>query len=415
LPNSDICETPAMTTNLTKQTDFDAIIIGGGACGLMCAVQAGFLGKRTLVLEKNDKVGAKILISGGGRCNYTNLYASAQQFISANEHFCKSTFAQWTVDDTISFFETYGIEGKEKTLGQLFPVSDNAKDVVNVFTDLCAELEQEIWCNTEVKGVEKVESGFNVSMERNGRTESLFTPKVVIASGGLPIPKMGATDFGLRAARQFGLKINDTAPALVPLTITGKDQPWYEQLSGNSIFCRVWNDRISFEENILFTHWGLSGPAILQISTYWRPGEYINIDLLPNQNIEDLLQQEREVNGKKMLLAYLAGLYTRKFAEALSDKLPVEKNLASLNKADIENISSLIHEFKVKPAGDKGYDKAEVMRGGVSTDELSSKTLEVKKVPGLYYGGECVDVTGWLGGYNFQWAWASGFVIAQGI
>jgi len=180
-------------------------------------------------------------------------------------------------------------------------------------------------------------------------------------------------------ARKFDLNLIETAPALVPLTITGKDQPWYEQLSGSSIFCRVWNDRISFEENILFTHWGLSGPAILQISSYWRPGESIYIDLLPNQNIADLIQQEKEANGKKMLLAYLASLYTRKFAEALSDKLPVEKNLASLTKTDIENISALIHEFKVKPAGDKGYDKAEVMRGGLSTDELSSKTLEVKK------------------------------------
>jgi len=404
-----------MTANLTKQTHFDAIIIGGGACGLMCAVQAGFLGKRTLVLEKNDKVGAKILISGGGRCNYTNLYTTAQQFISQNEHFCKSTLSQWTVEDTISFFESYGIHGKEKTLGQLFPVSDNAKDVVKVFTNLCTDLGQEIWRGADVKSVEKAGNGFIVLMERNGRKESLSGKKVVIASGGLPIPKMGATDLGLQVARNFGLKINDTAPALVPLTITGKDQPWYEQLSGNSIFCRVWNDRVSFDENILFTHWGLSGPAILQISSYWRPGEYIHIDLLPNQNIAGLIQQEREANGKKMLLGYLANLYTRKFAEALSDKLPVDKNLASLSKADIENISQLIHEFKVKPAGDKGYDKAEVMRGGVSTDELSSKTLEVKKVPGLYYGGECVDVTGWLGGYNFQWAWASGFVIAQGI
>jgi predicted Rossmann fold flavoprotein len=415
LPNSDICETPAMTAKITKQTHFDAIIVGGGACGLMCAVQAGFLGKQVLVLEKNDKVGAKILISGGGRCNYTNLYASPQQFISQNEHFSKSTLSQWTVEDTVSFFDTYGIEGKEKTLGQLFPVSDKAKDVVNVFTNLCADLGQEIWCATEVKGLEKTEDGFVVSIERNGNEQQLSAKKVVIASGGLPIPKMGATDLGLRIARKFGLKINDTAPALVPLTITGKDQPWYETLSGNSIFCRVWNDRISFEENILFTHWGLSGPAILQISSYWKPGEWIYIDLLPNQNIADLIQAERALNGKKMLLAYLANLYTRKFAEALSEKLPVEKNLASLNKTDIENISSLIHEFKVKPAGDKGYDKAEVMRGGVSTDELSSKTLEAKKVPGLFFGGECVDVTGWLGGYNFQWAWASGFVIAGSI
>ncbi|MES2107168.1 MAG: NAD(P)/FAD-dependent oxidoreductase [Bacteroidota bacterium] len=404
-----------MTANLTKQTDFDAIIIGGGACGLMCSVQAGFLGKRTLILEKNDKVGAKILISGGGRCNYTNLYASAQQFISDNEHFCKSTLSQWTVDDTISFFETYGITGKEKTLGQLFPESDNARDIVKVFTSLCDDLGQEIWCNASVENIEKTDAGFAVTVDIDDKRETLLAPNVVIASGGLPIPKMGATDFGLRAARNFGLKLTETAPALVPLTITGKDQPWYEQLSGNSIFCRVWNDRISFEENILFTHWGLSGPAILQISSYWRPGELIYIDLLPNQNIAELIALERDANGKKMLLAYLAGLFTRKFAEALSDRLPADKNLASLSKTDIENLVQLIHHFKIKPAGDKGYDKAEVMRGGVSTDELSSKTLEAKKIPGLYFGGECVDVTGWLGGYNFQWAWASGFVIAQNI
>jgi len=404
-----------MATNLIKQTDFDAIIIGGGACGLMTAVQAGFLGKRTLILEKNDRVGAKILISGGGRCNYTNLYSSAQQFISENEHFCKSAFGQWTVDDTLSFFESYGIEGQEKTLGQLFPTTNKAKDVVEVFTGLCHDLGQEIKCDVTVKNIDKLGNDFIVTYEIGEKEYQLQTPKVVIASGGLPIQKIGATDFGLRMARKFDLNLTETAPALVPLTITGKDQPWYEQLSGNSIFCRVWNDRISFEENILFTHWGLSGPAILQISSYWRPGESIYIDLLPNENIAELIQQEKELNGKKMLLAYLASLYTRKFAEALSDKLPVEKNLASLTKTDIENISALIHEFKVKPAGDKGYDKAEVMRGGVSTDELSSKTLEVKKVPGLYYGGECVDVTGWLGGYNFQWAWACGFVIAQSL
>jgi len=404
-----------MTANLTKQIDFDAIILGGGACGLMCAVQAGFLGKRVLVLEKNSQPGAKILISGGGRCNYTNLYASPQQFISGNEHFCKSALAQWTVDDTIDFFETYGIKGQEKTLGQLFPVSNKAKDIVNVFTSLCADMAQEIWCDADVKDIEQTENGFTILADIAGRKRALFAIKVVIASGGLPIPKMGATDFGLRMARKFGLKINDTAPALVPLTITGKEQPWYEQLSGNSIFCRVWNEKISFEENILFTHWGLSGPAVLQISSYWKPGEWLYIDLLPKQNIGELIQQEREENGKKTLLNFLAGLYPRKFAEALSSHLPVEKNLASLSKPDMEKIAGLIHEFKVKPAGDKGYDKAEVMRGGVSTDALSSKTLEAKKVPGLYFGGECVDVTGWLGGYNFQWAWASGFVIAQSL
>ncbi|QHS56735.1 NAD(P)/FAD-dependent oxidoreductase [Mucilaginibacter sp. 14171R-50] len=404
-----------MTANLTKQSNFDAIIIGGGACGLMCAVQAGFLGKRTLVLEKNDKVGAKILISGGGRCNYTNLYTTHKQFISQNEHFSRSALAQWTVEDTISFFETYGIEGKEKTLGQLFPVTDRAKDVVNAFTSLCADLEQEIWCDTEVINIEKAENGFNIAINKNGKQQLLFSPKVVVASGGLPIPKMGATDFGLRIARKFDIRVTDTSPALVPLTITGKDQPWYEQLSGNSIFCRVWNDRASFEENILFTHWGLSGPAILQISSYWKPGEHIYIDLLPGKNITELILQEREQNGKKMLLAYLSNLFTRKFAEALMDHIPADKNLASLTKTELEDLSALLHQFKVKPAGTKGYDKAEVMTGGVDTNELSSKTLESKKVPGMFFGGECVDVTGWLGGYNFQWAWASGFVIAQNL
>lgn len=414
-PNSDICETSPMPANLTKPHDYDAIIIGGGACGLMCAVQAGFLGKRTLILEKNGKVGAKILISGGGRCNYTNLNTSAQQFISQNEHFAKSALAQWTVDDTITFFETYGITGKEKTLGQMFPTTDKARDIVNVFVNLCEQLEQPIICNADVRSVDKAGAGFEVIYELNNQLHKIQAPKVVVAAGGLPIAKMGATDFGLRVAKKFGLKIISTAPALVPLTITGKDQQWYEQLSGNSIYARVSNERASFDENILFTHWGLSGPAILQISSYWKPGEPIDIDLLPDKDIEQIILQERNVNGKKTLLTYLSGLYTRKFAEALSGYLPVDKNLASLTKGDLENIVQRIHHFTVKPAGDKGYDKAEVMRGGVATDELSSKTLEAKKVPGLFFGGECVDVTGWLGGYNFQWAWASGFVIAQEI
>ncbi|NCD68978.1 BaiN/RdsA family NAD(P)/FAD-dependent oxidoreductase [Mucilaginibacter agri] len=405
-----------MAAKITKQTQFDAIIIGAGACGLMCAVQAGYLGKRTLVIEHNDKPGAKILISGGGRCNYTNMYASAAQFISQNEHFAKSAFAQWTVEDTISFFETYGIEGAEKTLGQLFPANGKAKDVVQIFTDLCEQLDQELWCNTRVTDVSKNDDeSFTLTYERHGKTASITTDKVVIATGGLPISKMGANDFGLRTARKFGMKIVETFPALVPLTITGKQQSWYEQLSGSSIFCRVWNDQISFEENILFTHWGLSGPAILQISSYWKQGESIYIDLLPNQSILDLIATEQRNNGKQLLQTLLSGLFTRKFAEALGEYLPISKNLATLSKADLESVNALIHEFKVTPAGSKGYDKAEVMRGGVSTDELSSKTLEAKKVPGLFMGGECVDVTGWLGGYNFQWAWASGFVIAQNL
>ncbi|HEY1022338.1 MAG TPA: NAD(P)/FAD-dependent oxidoreductase [Flavisolibacter sp.] len=396
--------------------EFDAIIIGGGACGLMCAVQAGFLGKSVLVLEKNESPGAKILISGGGRCNYTNLYSSHLNFISENEHFCKSAFSQWTVQDTISFFECYGIEGQEKTLGQLFPTTNKARDIVKVFTQLCTELGQEIRCDSDVRAIEKTANGsFQVTYLSHGKEFTVNAGKVVMASGGLPIAKMGATDFALRIARQFGLRIIPTGPALVPLTITGKDADWFAQLSGNTVFSRVSNEHISFDENILFTHWGLSGPAILQISSYWKPGERIEIDLLPNQDIVELIEQERMINGKKVLVTFLAGLYTRKFAEALEKFLPVSKNLASLSKSELHDIRQFIHHFQVKPAGDKGYDKAEVMRGGVATDELSSKTLESKKVPGLFFGGECVDVTGWLGGYNFQWAWSSGYVIAQNL
>ena len=395
--------------------EVDAIIIGAGACGLMCAVQAGFLGKKVIVLEKNNKPGAKILISGGGRCNFTNQFATSEQFISANPHFLKSAFNQWTVADTINFFETYGIIGKEKTLGQLFPESGNAKDVVEVFTSLCTDLGQEIRCNADVKTITFNENEFTVVYEKADQTKSIKAAKLVIASGGLPIPKMGASDLALRFARQQGLKIVETAPALVPLTITGKDEDWYAQLSGNSVFCEVSNDEISFEENILFTHWGLSGPAILQISSYWRRGEVINLNLLPHQQIIELIAEERKSNGKSLLSTLLNRHYAKKFTDALGKFLPLSKTVADLSKADMELIHNTIHEFKVKPAGDKGYDKAEVMRGGIDTNEVSSKTLECKKIPGLYFGGECMDVTGWLGGYNFQWAWASGFVIAQNL
>ncbi len=395
--------------------DADAIIIGAGACGLMCAVQAGFLGKKVILLEKNNKPGAKILISGGGRCNFTNQWATSEQFISANPHFVKSAFKQWTVEDTIAFFETYGIVGKEKTLGQLFPDHKNAKDVVEVFTSLCAEMGQEIRCNAEVKAIEQLVDGFEVIYHLGEKIKQIKAEKVVVASGGLPIPKMGATDFALRFARKLGLNLIETAPALVPLTITGKEEEWYAQLSGNSIFCEVSNEQIAFEENILFTHWGLSGPAILQLSSYWRRGETIHINLLPHQNVLLLIEDERKTNGKTLLSTLLNRFYAKKFTDALGKFMPLNKTVADLSKTEMDIVRAVIHEFKVKPAGDKGYDKAEVMRGGIDTAELSSKTLECKKIPGLYFGGECVDVTGWLGGYNFQWAWASGYVIAQYI
>ncbi|RZL17362.1 MAG: aminoacetone oxidase family FAD-binding enzyme [Pedobacter sp.] len=395
--------------------DADAIIIGAGACGLMCAVQAGYLGKKVILLEKSDKPGAKILISGGGRCNYTNLFTSDDNFISQNTQFLKSSLKQWTVDDTINFFEMNGIQGQEKTLGQLFPIDKSAKDIVEVFTSLCKDMDQQIITDAHVSEVIFSDGGFSVQFLKNGKQSVLKSPKLVIATGGLPIPKMGATDFAMRFARKHNLNIIETAPALVPLTITGKDEEWYAQLSGNAVFCEVSNDRISFEENILFTHWGLSGPAILQISSYWRRGEVFNINLLPGKSIAELIEEERSTNGKTLLSTLFNRYFSKKFTDAMAKFLPIEKTVAALTKLEIELINTTIHLFKVKAAGDKGYDKAEVMRGGIDTKELSSKTLECKKIPGLFFGGECVDITGWLGGYNFQWAWSAGFVIAQNI
>ncbi len=396
--------------------NYDAIIIGAGACGLMCAAQAGLLGKKTLVLERNEKPGAKILISGGGRCNYTNLGTSVENFVSENPKFLNTVFSQWTVEDTIQFFENFGgIKPQEKTLGQLFPTTNKAKDIVATFTKLLFETGQDLWLNALVKAARKVESGYELSIERNGKEEVLQSKKVVFASGGLPVQKLGASDFALRVARQFELEIVQTAPALVPLTITGKDADWYASLSGNSVFARVYNDKISFEENILFTHWGLSGPAILQISSYWRAGETFTIDLLPKFKLEDVIKQERNSGGKRLVGQMLNDYFTKKMVDALGKFLPLDIKIASLSKADAKLIVETIHKFKVKPAGDKGYDKAEVMRGGISTSELNPKTLESKKNPGLYFGGEAVDITGWLGGYNFQWAWAAGFAIAQDI
>lgn len=396
--------------------DYDAIIIGAGACGLMCAVQAGLLGKRTLLIERNEKPGAKILISGGGRCNFTNLYTSTDNFVSENPKFLNAVFSQWTVEDTITFFEQFGnIQGQEKTLGQLFPVSNKAKDIVAVFTKLMYDTGQDIWLETLVTDVQKTEAGFEISYEKNGKKAKISAPKVVLTTGGLPVAKLGASDFAIKLARKFDHRIVETAPALVPLTITGKDANWYASLAGNSVFSRVCNDKISFEENILFTHWGLSGPAILQISSYWKPGEQFTIDLLPKFNLDNLIKEERNNAGKRTIGQLLNDHFTKKMVDALGEFLPIQLKIASLSKVDAKLVSNSIHKFKVKPAGDKGYDKAEVMRGGIATDELNPKTLESKKQEGLYFGGEAVDITGWLGGYNFQWAWAAGFAIAQDL
>src|SRR5690606_2000032 len=307
-----------------------------------------------------------------------------------------------------------GILGKEKTLGQLFPVSDKAKDVVNVFVKLMQQHGQEMSLNSNAVAVDRQADGhFGVSYERGGEVRRAVARSVVMASGGLPVAKLGASDFALRIARQFGLDVVPTAPALVPLAITGKDADWFAALAGNSVYCRVSNQRATFEENMLFTHWGLSGPAILQLSSYWRPGETIVIDLLPNGDIGQLIKRERQAGGARRVRQLLGDFYSRRLVESLGRFLPIDTKIASLGTADAERIAATIHRFTVTPAGDKGYDKAEVMRGGVATHELVPHTLEAKRVPGLYFGGEGVDMTGWLGGYNFQWAWASGYTIAR--
>lgn len=395
---------------------YDAVIIGGGACGLMCGVEAGKLGKKVIILERNDKPGAKILISGGGRCNYTNLYTTSENFVSEDMSFSESAFSQWTVKDTIDFFEKNRIFGQEKTLGQLFPISNKAKDVVAVFTNLLTDHKIDLQLNALVSNVAKNESGlFEILYEMEGRKRKLTAKAVVMASGGLPVHKLGASDFALRVARKFNIEVTETAPGLVPLTITGKEADWFAALSGNSVFSTVSTKEISFQENILFTHWGLSGPAILQISSYVKPGEEIEIDLLPNQSIADLISKERAAGGKRLLIHVLHDHFTKRFSEALGKFLPIDTKIASMSKKDALLVNDTIHHFKVKIAGNKGYDKAEVMLGGVSTKELHPESLEALKVSGLYFGGECVDVTGWLGGYNFQWAWASGVLIARNL
>lgn len=399
----------------SKQQKYDAIIIGGGACGLMCASQAGLLGKSTLLLERNDRLGAKILISGGGRCNFTNLYTSSANFVSEYSDFAQPIFQKWTVQDTINFFARYGIVGEEKTLGQLFPITNKAKDVVEVFAKIIRKTNQNVKLGALVTGIKKSDEGFVVEVAMGEEIMVFESEKVVLASGGLPVAKLGASDFALKTAIALGLKLVPTAPALVPLVITGKDAEWYAALSGNTVFARVSNQRMAFEEQILFTHWGLSGPAILQISSYWRPGESIFLNLLPGNDLLELIRNERIAGGKRLVSHLLQGFFSKRLLEALGQLLPLDIKVASLSKADAKLIAERIHRFEVKPASDKGYEKAEVMRGGISTEELDPETLMAKKIPGLYIGGEAVDMTGWLGGYNFQWAWASGYLIAKDI
>lgn len=390
-------------------TECDVIVIGAGAAGLFCAIEAGKRGRRVLVIEHADRVGKKIAISGGGRCNFTNIHTSPENFVSANPHFCKSALARYTPADFISLVEKHGIAYHEKKLGQLF-CDGSSQQIIDLLLRECADAGVEIRCGCQVLSVQK-DDKFRIETNQG----SFATTSLVIATGGLSIAPLGATDFGYRIARQFGLRIEETRPALVPLTLTSQMLKQLASLSGVSVealvSCGDSNNAPEFRENILLTHRGLSGPAILQISNYWKPGSPISINLLPDVNIYEALKENRspEVELSNLLSRFLP----KRFAQAWCELYAPSKPLKQYHDAELRDIAQKIHHMQITPAGTEGFKKAEVTSGGVSTTELSSRTMEATRVPNLYFIGEVVDVTGQLGGYNFQWAWASAFAAGQ--
>jgi predicted Rossmann fold flavoprotein len=390
----------------------DVIILGGGAAGLMCAIEAGKRGRRVVVLERAERIGKKILISGGGRCNFTNLHCRPENFISANPHFAKSALAGYTPADFIALVEKHRIPFHEKTLGQLF-CDGSAQAIVNLLQEECATVGARILTNVKVDAVQQ-DGGFHA---RAG--EAVFhAPALVVASGGLSIPKMGATAFGYELARQFGLKIVPTRPALVPLAFSDDDRQRYCDLSGVSTEILASIGRQSFREKMLITHRGLSGPAILQISSYWTPGSELTIDLAPEQNlIAPLMNGGRAAAGAKAGrdLASLRNAFRAVLPQRLADRWLELHPPAGWTNHALEELERAAHHWQFTPQGTEGYAKAEVTAGGVDTNELSAKTMESRKVPGLYFIGEVVDVTGHLGGFNFQWAWASGYAAGQAV
>jgi len=390
-------------------TLYNTIVIGAGAAGLMCAIEAGKRGRKVLVLEHAEKIGKKILISGGGRCNFTNLDVKPENYISNNPHFCKSALARYTPQDFISLVEKHGIKYHEKKLGQLF-CDSSAKEIVQMLQKECEDAGVGIKVNCTVDKIERI--NVSQSSETAFRVTSnlgVFTSEsLVVATGGISIPQMGATDFGYKVAKQHKIKLIKAYPGLVPFVL--KDNP-FAQISGVSLEVKVSCNNISFIENILFTHRGLSGPVILQISSYWNKNDDLKIDLLPEKNILSILIENR--TNKVELVNFLSQFFPKRFSEIWCETFFYSKPVNQLNEKEIQIISKRLHNLIITPFGTEGFGKAEVTKGGVDTNELSSKTMESKKVPGLYFIGEVVDVTGWLGGYNFQWAWASGFAAGQ--
>jgi predicted Rossmann fold flavoprotein len=385
--------------------EWDVIVIGGGAAGLFCAIEAGKRGRSVMVLEHAERIGKKIGISGGGRCNFTNIYTSADNYLSANPHFCKSALARYTPADFISLVEKHSIAYHEKKLGQLF-CDGSSGQIIDMLQSECLDAGVEIRCRSQVESVEK-ESSFRIETNQG----SFSSSSLVVASGGLSIPPLGATDFGYRLARQFGLQIEEPRPALVPLTLPTQIQEQLTTLSGVSLDALVSCRDKEFRENILITHRGLSGPAILQISSYWRPHESITINLLPDEDVFDLLKRSQSSGIE--LANLLSSRLPRSFAQAWCELYVDSRPLRQYDAREMHDIAEKIHHMQLTPRGTEGFKKAEVTAGGVATTELSSRTMEARRVPGLYFIGEVVDVTGQLGGYNFQWAWASGYAAGQ--
>jgi predicted Rossmann fold flavoprotein len=386
--------------------EFDAIVVGGGAAGLMCAIEAGKRGRRVLVLERAGRIGKKILISGGGRCNFTNLYCQPDKFISANPHFAKSALAAYTPADFIRLVEKHGIAHHEKTLGQLF-CDGSAQQIVSMLEAECRQAGVQIFTNVNMKTVEHRNS-FRVTAGE----DEFHAPALVVATGGLSIPKMGATSFGYEIAKQFGLRIIAARPALVPLLLNPEDRQHYCDLTGVSAEVVTTIGKQSFREKMLFTHRGLSGPAILQISSYWKPSRSVTIDVAPGH---DFTAPIRNGSIARRDPAALKAALRTVLPHRLADRWIELHSPKALTNHALAHVERQAHNWTVIPEGTEGYDKAEVTAGGVDTNELSAKTMESRDVPGLYFIGEVVDVTGHLGGFNFQWAWASGFCAGQAV
>ncbi len=386
----------------------DVVIIGAGAAGLMCALTAAKRGRQVLLIDHANKAGKKILMSGGGRCNFTNMYADPANFASKNPHFCKSALARYTPWDFIAMVSKHGVPYHEKKLGQLF-CDNKSKDILIMLLDECQQAGVDLRLDTLVQQIEKTESGYLLSTEMG----QVASPSLVVATGGLSIPTLGATGFGYEIARQFGHNVLSTRAGLVPFTFSGQLKELCAELTGTSIDCAVSCNGESFRENILFTHRGLSGPAILQISSFWHPGDVVEINLLPDRDALEWLQAQQAARPNRELKTVLGEVFTKKMATLLSDHWFASKQMRQYTRAGLHDIADKLGAWQVVPASTEGYRTAEVTLGGVDTREVSSKTMESLKNPGLYWIGEVLDVNGHLGGFNFQWAWASGHAAAQ--